>query len=191
MVLTHIGTQTIETERLVLRRYAPDDAESMFRNYARDAEVCRFLSWEPYQNVDGVRETLARWQEDYQRPDFYLWAIVLNDEVIGGIDAREFDERNCAYELGYSLSRAYWGHGITTEAANAVVNYLFSKVSMHRITAKHDVKNPASGAVMRHLGMRYEGTYKGHYVRNNGDIADALVYAILRDEWEAQKHNPV
>ena len=54
---------------------------------------------------------------------------------------------------------------------------------MHRITAKHDVKNPASGIIMEKCGMRYEGIYIGHYLRMDGDVSDARVYAILKDEW--------
>jgi len=185
--MTHVGTQTIQTERLLLRRYSPEDAESMFRNYANDAEVCRFLSWSPYESTESVRETLVRWQEEYRRFDFYHWAIVYSGEVLGGISVVRLDELNQTAELGYCLGRAYWGKGITTEAAKAVINYLFTEVNVHRLSAKHDVLNPASGGVMRHLCMRHEGTFKNYYVRRDGSVSDALNYAILRDEWEGSK----
>ena len=187
MMLTHIGTNTIKTDRLLLRRFTLNDANDMFNNYACDDEVTRFLSWKSQKNVGEAEKIIKIWLDAYNDNRFYNWAIEYEGKVIGGIGAEEFDEQNCSYQLGYCIGRDYWGKGIMTEVLKAIVDYLFDKVNMHRVTAKHDVKNSASGKVMQHAGMRYEGTYIGHYVRSDGDISDALVYAILKDEWEAGK----
>ena len=80
-MLTHRGTQTIETPRLILRRAVPSDAQPMFDNWASDPEVTRFLTWPTYETV----ETAVRWigilQENYGKPDNYNWMIDLR---VGG-----------------------------------------------------------------------------------------------------------
>ena len=134
-MLNHKGTQEIVTERLLLRKYKMSDAENMFKNYAND------------------------------EPSTYNWAIEYEGEIIGGISAMFVDDmrRNC--EAGYCIGYDFWNKGITSEALSAIINYLFNEVGMHRIMAKHDVENPASGEVMKKCGMTFEGRMKEYYIR--------------------------
>ncbi len=84
---------------------------------------------------------------------------------------------NC--EVGYCIGYDYWNKGFTSEALAAIMTYLFAEVGMHRIWAKHDVENPASGAVMQKCGMIYEGRFKEYYLRHDGTYSDALVYGMV------------
>ena len=68
-----------------------------------------------------------------------------------------------------------------TEALQAVMNFLFDIVGFNRIESRHDPNNPASGKVMQHCGMKYEGTLRSSDWRNQG-ICDACYYALLKDE---------
>ncbi len=72
--LKHLGTRTIETERLILRRFRIEDAQSMYENWASDPEVNKFLSWPFHQSVDVIKEVIENWIKSYSELDNYQWA---------------------------------------------------------------------------------------------------------------------
>lgn len=180
-MLTHKGTQTIETPRLILRRAVREDAEVMFRNWASNPEVTKYLTWPTYRTVETAYPILDLWIEGYEKPDFYQWMIVLKEigEPIGSISVVRQNDRVEEAEIGYCLGSKWWHRGIMSEALAAVIDYLFTEVGMNRIAARHDPNNPHSGGVMRKCGMIYEGTTLSSD-KNNQGICDAAHYAILR-----------
>jgi len=180
--MRHLGTNTIDTARLCLRRYRLDDAADMFRNYANDPRVTKFLSWQPYDDIEDVQKFIANQVANYP-DDKYHWAIEYQGQMIGGISVIRMDEKNHSCELGYCIGHDFWGLGLTTEATMAVLQYLFCQVGYHRVFAKHDVDNPASGKVMQNCGMVYEGRLREHYRRHDGVFSDALIYGILRKDF--------
>ena len=187
--MKHKGTQLIETPRLILRMAQMTDAEPMFRNWASDPEVTKFLTWPTYQSIDSAYYILDLWTKAYEKQDFYQWMIELKEigEPIGSISVVNHRDDIASAEIGYCIGQAWWHKGIVTEALGAVIDYLFEVVGMNRIEAKHDTNNPNSGAVMRKCGMKYEGTHRA-CDRNNQGICDAAQYAILRSEWKKPKH---
>jgi len=183
-MLSHKGTKTLHTNRLTLRKFEVSDAESMYRNYAHDERVTKFLSWKPYVCTLDVARYLTQVVREYTDDDYYHWAIVYENEVVGSIAAITVSDKNENCELGYCIGYDFWKKGITSEATAAVVRFLFEEVGMHRIMAKHDAENPGSGGVMRKCGMSYEGRLRDYYLRWDGTWSDALVYSILHSEWE-------
>jgi ribosomal-protein-alanine N-acetyltransferase len=183
MMLTHKGTQTIETSRLLLRKAVREDAEPMFRNWASDPEVTKYLTWPTYEKVETAHQILKLWTEEYQNPDYYQWMIVLKEfgEPIGSISVVRQNDRVEEAEIGYCMGRHWWHRGIMTEALTAVMEYLFTEVGMNRIAARHDPNNPHSGGVMKKCGMKYEGTLR-QADRNNQGICDACYYGLLASE---------
>lgn len=181
--MNHCGTCTIETERLLLRRFAASDAEAMFRNWASDEEVTKFLTWPAYTNVDTAKQVLSEWSSSYSDPAFYQWAIVLKEinEPIGSISIVSSDEKTQMVEIGYCIGRTWWNRGITSEALQAVIDFMFDKVGANRVQAKHDVNNPHSGMVMKKCGMKYEGTQRGAAVNNQG-LCDISCCALLKSD---------
>ena len=179
-MLTHKGTVTLETPRLILRRASVSDADAMFRNWASDPEVTKYLTWPTHQNAETSGFVLDMWCKDYEKPDFYQWMIVLKElgEPIGSISVVNHRDDIAEAEIGYCIGRPWWRKGITSEALAAVMEYLFDEVGMNRIEAKHDVNNPNSGNVMKKCGMAYEGTLRASD-RNNQGICDACWYSIL------------
>lgn len=186
--MTHIGTKTIETERLILRRFTRDDADMAYKNWMGDPEVTEFLHWEHHPDVSVTREVISGFQNSYDDPAFYNWAIVIKDsgEVIGFIGCAWMDERIHMIHTFYCIGKAWWGGGIVTEAYTAVVRYFFEEVGANRIEAYHDPRNPASGKVMQKCGLTCEGTLRGADYNNKG-IADAVVYGILREDYYRDK----
>ena len=78
-MFSHKGTQEIQTKRLLLRKVALEDAEAMYKNWASDPQVTKFLTWPTHEKVDTTRKIISLWMEDYDRPDFYQWMIVRKD----------------------------------------------------------------------------------------------------------------
>ncbi len=183
IMLTHKGTQPIQTPRLLLRRALPEDAEAMLANWASDPEVTRFLTWPPHASLAVTRAVIAGWLEGYREENFYQWMIVLCElgEPIGSISVVSRSDTTESAEIGYCIGRRWWHRGIMTEALEAVIDFLFDEVGVNRVEAKHDPKNPHSGAVMRKCGMKYEGTTRAS-ARNNQGLCDTAHYAILRAE---------
>lgn len=183
--MKHLGTKRMETARLVLRPFVKEDAPAMYRNWASDPEVTKFLSWPTYKTVDTAYEILNIWVPQYRDDTFYQWAIELKEigEVIGSISVVNFDERVDMAEIGFCIGRSWWGQGIMTEAFQAVIDFLFGEVGVLRIEAGHDPNNPTSGAVQRKCGLKYEGTLR-RSIRSNQGITDKTVMAILKEEWE-------
>ena len=176
------GTETILTERLILRRFEAGDANHAYANWCSDPQVVKFLTWPVHASVKVTEEVIQSWISQYCDPCFYQWAICLKetDEVIGSISVVNRDESAEAAEIGYCIGRAYWRQGITAEALKAVVAYL-RDAGYARICARHDTNNPASGRVMAKAGMQKEGILR-HVGRNNTGICDLVIYAVIFED---------
>lgn len=182
--MKNCGTQRIETDRLILRRYKIEDADAMYKNWASDSEVTKFLMWQPHPSVDVSRGIIEDWLKEYSDEKYYHWAIVLKangDEPIGGISVVHMNEDISMVHIGYCLGRAWWRRGIMSEALKAVMDFMFDTVEVDRVESRHDPRNPNSGKVMQKCGMKYEGTLRSAD-RNNQGICDACYYALLRSE---------
>lgn len=183
--LQHIGTQIINTERLVLRPFSLDDADAMYENWASDPAVTKYLTWGPHPSVETSRAVLKEWILQYQKNDYYQWAIVPKNfgKPIGSIAAVKQDDQMQMVHIGYCIGKNFWHKGITSEALAALMAFFFEKVGVCRVEACHDSNNPHSGGVMKKCGMKYEGTLRQENCGNQG-IVDADLYAILKEEWE-------
>lgn len=181
-MLNHKGTVTIETPRLILRQARIEDAEPMFRNWANDSDVTKYLTWPPHGNVEVTKQLLVSWVESYEKDNYYQWMIVLKDtnEPIGSIMASTVGRAQSAH-IGYCIGKAWWHQGIMSEALKAVMDYLFDEVGFHRVESMHDPNNPNSGKVMAKCGMKFEGTHR-QADRNNQGICDACYYGLLKNE---------
>ena len=182
--MNHCGTQKLETERLVLRRFTEDDALAMFENRASDSEVTKFLMWQPHSDVEVSKGVIADWINLYSDNKFYQRAIVLKnngDESVGSISVVHYDEKTSMAHIGYCLGRKWWHKGIMSEALKAVTDFLFDVAGFNRIESRHDPNTPNSGKVMQKCGMKYEGTLRSSDWNNQG-ICDACYYALLKAE---------
>ena len=186
-MLTHKGTQTIKTERLTLRRFTPDDAQAMFDNWASDERVTRYLTWTPHKSPELTRQLLEGWCAAYETPSTYKWAMEYEGELMGNISVVRISENSEWAELGYCMGHAYWNRGLMTEAAKAVIDFLFEAVGVHRIAISHAVKNPASGRVAQKCGLTYEGTSREYFKTSAGEFLDISHHGITRSEWEKLK----
>lgn len=179
------GTKRLETERLVLRPFIKEDAEYVYKNWASDDEVTKFLTWSTHKSVDDSKGYIDFCLNGYQDVSSYQWGIELKDsgEVIGNISVVHMNNEIESAELGWVLGKAWWGCGIMPEAAREIIRFLFEEVGVNRICAEHDTNNQKSGRVMQKIGMRHEGTLRGAG-KNNQGIVDMDVYGITKTEWQ-------
>lgn len=131
--------ETIQTERLVLRRYRPEDAQGIFECYAQDEEVTRFLTWRPHRDIEAtisfVTGRICAWEQG----DDFTWAItMLHGTLIGGIGLRI---RDFKADFGYVIGRPYWRNGYATEALLAIVQWAIGQPPIHRVWGVCDVAN--------------------------------------------------
>lgn len=184
--MNHNGTKKIETENLILRKFELSDAEAIYKNWGSDSEVTKFLTWEPMKDVDVSKTVVKSWVEEYEKKNFYQWAIVLKEngkEPIGTISTVRQDEETGMVHIGYCIGRKWWNRGITSEALDAVIKYFINEVKVNRIESRHDPLNPGSGKVMIKCGMKYEGTMRKADINNQG-ICDCAYYALLSEDYK-------
>ena len=166
-----------------------DDLDRVHQ-WMSDSEVMKWLSWGPTRTKEETFIHLA----DFMRHQFeeeregYFWAIMLKttQQVIGHIDLRWISRKYGGGEgnMGYFMSRSYWGKGYITEAAKLVIDFGFSQLGMHKISASCIKGNIASERVMLKCGMTKEAEYREGGIRF-GKWVNRLVYAILDSEWES------
>ncbi len=182
-MIQHKGTREISTDRLLLRRYTLNDAENMYNNWAKDPRVTKFTTWAPHASAEDTKTLLVRWIDCYQREDYYHWVIEYEKEIIGDISIVRLFEDGSA-EIGYSLSYDFWNRGITTEAAEAVIEFMFLQVGIKRIIISHAIENYASGRVAQKCGLTYFATTPEYYKNSLGDIFDILSHHIYFEQWK-------
>ena len=177
-----LDTQTIETERLILRRFVETDAQDMFDNWASHSENLTYVTWNPHLSVEQTRNSIANWVKSYDNPNYYKWAICLKDNpdhVIGDISLVSVDETNSSCEIGYILGMGYWGRGLVTEALKAVLSYCLDEIGFEQVNACYVSLNPASGRVMEKAGMTFWKIIPDG-VKRKGYIADKIYYQIKK-----------
>jgi ribosomal-protein-alanine N-acetyltransferase len=171
--------ETITTGRLFLRRPKLADAPAIF-DYASDPEVTRFLDFPRHRTIDTVTEYLRRCIPMWESGEEFAWVMTLpsSHELIGGISLRI---RGHMADSGYVMKRGFWGQGISTEAARAIVEVAASVKSVRRIWAICDAENLASARVMEKVGLSREGVLRSYKVHPNisTDPRDALIYARI------------
>lgn len=148
----------VETERLILRRFTPEDAADNYRIYT-DPENMRFMGRQP-DSVEFERYHLRRHIANYyDRHGFGLWAVVLkeNNRLIGrcGLIFQPVEGAQ-EVEITYLIDRHYWARGLATEAAREAVKLGFEKYRLPRIVALINPENRASVRVAEKIGMKYE-----------------------------------
>ena len=185
--MNHIGTKSYETARLILRPFTAEDAEAVYRNWASDARVTKYLTWSPHGSIAVSLDYVNQCISQYDSPSCYQWAIVLKHthELIGNISVVHQEDAPECMELGWVLGSKYWGNGYMPEAAARVLTVLFDEVGANCVYARHDIHNPNSGRVMQKIGMQYEGILR-QCARNNQGIADCARYSILKEDWKLQ-----
>ena len=164
----------IETARLRLRPFAPEDLEAIYRLWL-DPGISEYLWDDERVSRERAEAVLAGSVESFEGRSFGLWTAVRkkNREMIGFCGFRSVDDE---IELLYGISTPQWGTEFATEAARAVIRYGFEEVGFDRILGITDTENLASRRVLEKIGMKFEK----HVCREGRDETH---YAIRREEF--------
>lgn len=169
---------TLRTDRLLLRPFAQEDISELVPLIgAREVAATTRRIPHPYTRAHAEEFIKASQQGD----EINLAIVRLADLRLlgGGILRPDADHQHA--EVGYWIGVPYWGNGYATEAARALVQYGFEVLQLHRIHASHTANNPASGKVLRSLGMKHEGRMREHLVKW-GEYQDLDFYGMLKGE---------
>ena len=183
-MLKHLGTVTLQTKSLILRKLTMDDAHDVFYHWTSDRIITS--GRHDHKTVEQTKEALEKWIKCYEKDDYYEWGIELkeNNEIIGAISTINNNEGVYSCEIAYNISKYHRNKGYTTEALISVLMFLIEKVGYNRIHGGHLIDNPASGRVMEKAGMKYEGTLRQNSKNMNGDIVDSKIYSLIKDDLE-------
>jgi ribosomal-protein-alanine N-acetyltransferase len=174
---------TLHTDRLVLRPFRLTDAAAV-QELAGAREIADTTVSIPHPYPDGAAEAWIGTHADAWEVGTHASFAITGkdgDSLMGAIGLVVSRANACA-ELGYWIAKPHWQHGYCTEAAQAMVAFGFEALGLHRVEARHFVRNPASGRVMQKLGMTPEGIQR-EAVRKWDRFEDLAVYAILASEW--------
>lgn len=182
--------ENLEPPRLLLRRIRMDDILEYYEQLFGDGDVCRYLLFDPHQDISESMASIEKTLTRYEEGRCYRWGIALqeDDRLIGIIELLRFDQETNTCSFVYMLSCGSWNQGYGTEALSAVIRFAFEKMDIDRILVDHMSPNAASGAVMRKVGMTHIGTEPGKYEKH-GQIFDAEIYEIRNNTRKAMTVN--
>ena len=180
---------TLETERLILRSFETADAERV-RELAGAREVYETTMLIPHPYETGMAEKwISTHAQAFYHGNGITCAIVeMGENAVIGAIAMSLNATHRRAELGYWIGVPYWGKGYCTEAAQAMLDYGFRELDLHRIYAHHMKANPASGRVMEKIGMKLEGELVDHVLKG-GVFHAYITYGIIRPDYIGQKDN--
>lgn len=173
---------TLLTERLELRPFRPGDAPRV-QEIASAREIADTTLSIPHPYPPGAAVGwIATHALAWEAGTGAVFAITerTGAALVGAVGLAISPEHARA-ELGYWVAVSHWGMGYCTEAARAILAFAFGPLALHRVQARHFVRNPASGRVMQKLGMRHEGVHRDA-MRKWGRFEDLAQYAILAGE---------
>ena len=187
-MLTHTGTTTIETERLILRRFEYTDDEAMLKYWVADEAIQSLYAEPVYTTKEEVKGLLDKYITSYEKADYYRWAITTKEtgECIGQIAYFLVDNKNHFAEIEYCIGSAFQCKGFATEATKAVIAYGFEKMNLHKVQISVKTINAASKRVIEKCGFVYEGTLRDYFFMKDAYVG-RLYFSILRSEYEAAK----
>lgn len=183
-MLTHCGTQQIETEKMILRPFEMTDWVSMKENWVSDPKVQHGYMEPVYETEAEIKALLQQYMDSYQKSGTYRWAIILKEtgECIGQIAYFLVDSKNHFGEIEYCVGRQFQNQGLVTEATKAVIEYGFRRINFNKVQICHRANNLPSKRVIEKIGFIYEGTLRAYFYMD-GEYIDRLYYSILKSEW--------
>lgn len=172
------SNMNIQTKRLLLVPLGPQYLVSTHK-YASDLDNTKYMVHLPNTDIHETEKFLARVQVEWEKrnPAFYEFAILLNNEHIGAVSIY-IDYDNMEGELGWILSKQYWGNGYAVEAAREIINVSVRELNIRKFIAHCDSENISSYRVMEKLGMKLCSKTHGRRNKNSNEDREELMYSL-------------
>ena len=171
----------IETDRLILRPIVETDAEDIYE-YSQNPDVGIHAGWKPHESLKETKEIMPEIFLD--KPHIFGMVLKENHKLVGTVGLLPDPKRKNpqVLMLGYALGKDWWGRGLMTEAAKAVIGYGFNEVKLSAISSCCYPYNKRSSNVMKKCGFLYEGTLKQCDVRYDGKVLDSECYLLTKEQ---------
>ncbi|MCH7549867.1 MAG: GNAT family N-acetyltransferase [Candidatus Krumholzibacteriota bacterium] len=181
-----VGTRlpTLEGERVALRWLTEADVPALYTIFS-DPDVCRYWSSPPMGSIEDAKRLLKEIHQCFRERSLFQWGIARldDDHVIGTCTLADLHPVHRRAEVGFALEKASWGQGLVREVLPLVFTFAFDTLDLHRIEADIDPANTPSIRIVESFGFQREGYLRERY--HVGDIIqDALMYGLLRSDWE-------
>lgn len=173
----------IETTRMIIRSFTPDDASDLYDILGDDATM---ESCEPAYSLEKTESFLTSFcigkngaVAAVHRESGKMIGYILFNELFDGV-----------YEMGWIYNRRFWRKGYAYESCKAVIDYAFTGLNAHKVFAE-TIDVVKSVSLMEKLGMRLEGVQRSQVRNSHGNWADVYFYGLLRAEWEQAKGSDI
>lgn len=186
-------SKTLETERLILRKYNKDDFRMLFKNYVSDKNVPRYCTWKPCKTQEEADKLLELWYKGYENPEKLMWMIVekASGQGIGIIRVTHkwLEENKC--EIGYSMGSKWWNKGYMTETVITIIKFLIKEIGFYTIVADVSEDNIGSRRVLEKAGFtlyeKQDGTLYYKYTLKEKIIDYFIKYNIMTNQRRSQE----
>ncbi|MCU8035719.1 MULTISPECIES: GNAT family N-acetyltransferase [unclassified Shewanella] len=178
----------IETERLTLKPLAIDYSVSLLEIFS-DPEVMRYWNTAPWTTIQNAIDFINESNDSMRRQESLILGVYLKStgELAGKCMLFSYDKESKRAEIGFGLSRSFWGKGYIREAGEALIRYGFNSLGLRRIEAEIDPDNQSSAKALEKLGFSREGLLRQRW-EVNGIVSDSAMYGRLVSDHPAQ-HN--
>ena len=174
----------LETDRLLLRQVTKEDASSALK-YLSDSEVMKHIGLKPFTTIEEALDEISWYQSIFENGTGIRWGITLKEQgdVIGSCGFLNRAPQHYRAEIGTELSKEHWGHGLASEAFEAVIRYGFETLQLQRIEALIEPANVSSQKLAEKHGFILEGLLR-NYEFTCGKFDDLYMYSILKRDFE-------
>ncbi|CCN49651.1 putative Acyl-CoA N-acyltransferase [Vibrio nigripulchritudo MADA3029] len=179
-------TTKIETERLILRALSENDAQDLYDIFS-DHQVMKYWNCAPWDGLDVATQFIKTSRESMNNNKELTLGIYLKDSgnLLGKIMLFNLEQESRRAEIGFGISRNFWGKGLVFEAASALIEYAFNSLELRRIEAEIDPLNVASGNALERLGFVKEGLLRQRW-EIGGVVSDSALFGLLAGEHRTQ-----
>ena len=173
----------LTTSRLRLAEVEPVHASALFEVFS-NPDVVKYYGMDPMYELAQAKKIIEHFKSTYELKKGIRWAITINDgnRFVGTIGLNNLALGMKKAEVGFEIHPDFWRSGITSEALQAVLDYSFEELGLHRMGAVTFPANSASSGLLKKNGFKEEGKLRS-YLFQNGHSHDALIFSILHTEW--------
>ena len=175
----------LETERLILRRWEKNNAESLYE-YAKDPDVGPIAGWPAHRSIEESRDVI---KNVFNGKEAYAICLKTDNRAIGAIELKlnghtDMTERDDECELGYWLGKPFWGQGIVPEAVKEMLRHAFEEIGMTTVWVGYYEGNAKSKRVQEKCGFRYRWKSEDVDVPLLHEKRTGHVSSMTRDQWQ-------
>ncbi|MUG43579.1 GNAT family N-acetyltransferase [Paenibacillus woosongensis] len=173
------------TNRIYLRRFILKDISDYY-DLASDPDVTAYTMWNTHRVLDESQAYVDSVLRKYNNKEAYHWGIIAREsgKLIGRTGFISFDVAHDRTEIGFVISKKYWGQGIVVEATREILCYAFDTIGINRVEGRCNHDNVGSRRVMEKLGMKFEGILRKQ-LKIKGNYTDQKLYSLVRDDLQA------